>query len=251
MSNNRPTRALTISVGLLTLISFLATPTFGAIEPGPFGPKSTLLNPASGQPVTPPSAGATTTAPRAPTASSSATTSTTTNITKSTASPLTFNCSDLRRTALRMSAHASNLANRLTTRTPDGGPYKRLEVVCKSAGGAFCNVEQVDQSVTEFRPGHPDADQNGNLKVPAIVASQETAGLNSAAGELKLLASQGVCGAKSIEQGSMVIVKYHPDFEVMMDTVTFGSDGQVARWSRTTRDGKTQNLSFAGETVTP
>lgn len=192
------------------------TPVYGSIPSGPFGP-SKLLQPDS----------ATTTA----------------SALKTAAKPQ-FNCADMRRAAMQMSTHASNLANRSTTRTSSGGPYKRLEVVCKSGAGAFCNIEAVNESKNELIPGHPDADANGIVKMPAINAGSESAGLNTAAIELKLMASQGVCGAKSIEQGQMMIVKYNSDFDVRMDTMTFSNDGRMARWSRTTRDGRTQNLSF-------
>lgn len=208
-----------------------------AIEPlpGPFGAKGTLLSPTTTPSTTPatstpanaaPVPGITGGAPlpRAPIAS--------------------FNCADMRRAALNMSAHTSNLLNRMTTRTADGGPYKRLEVVCKAAGNAFCDIQKMDDERTELQPKSPDADANGYVKLPVINIGTESAGLIAAANELKVIASQGVCGAKAIEQGSLTIVKYDPDFEVMMDTMTFTSDGRLSRWSRTTRDGKTQNLTF-------
>lgn len=189
--------------------------------PGPFGSKSTLLAPV----------------PAARTIASPPTPA-------STKSAPVFSCADLRRAALKMSAHSSNLANRTTSRTPEGGPYKRIEVVCKAAGGAFCDLQKVEDERTEYLPKHPDADENGYVKFPVINVGDESAGLYAAANELKIIGSLGVCGAKSIEQGALSIVKYDPDFEVMMDTMTFSPDGRLVRWSRTTREGKTQNLSF-------
>lgn len=197
---------------------------FAAIAPGPFGDKSQLMKSSVVSPVTPPLSALSSTAPSKPT--------------------LELGCSDLRRNALRMSAHASNLMNRETTRTPQGGAYKRLEVVCKAIGGAFCNVESIDDTKVQYSPGHPDADANGYVKVPVINAGSEAAGLNLAANELKVLANRGVCGAKGIQDGSMTVVKYDADFDVMMDTMTFTPEGRISRWSRTTRNGHTQNLSF-------
>ncbi|CAN5635796.1 hypothetical protein BH10BDE1_BH10BDE1_10800 [soil metagenome] len=200
---------------------------FAAIAPGPFGASSKLLNAPIDRPAASRSAAAVingSTAPTKPT--------------------LELGCADLRRNALRMSAHASNLMNRETTRTPQGGAYKRLEVICKAAGGAFCNVETATDTVRRYLPGHPDADPTGYVTFPSINAGSESAGLNLAASELKVLAKQGICGAKGIEDGQMMIVKYDSDFDVMMDTMTFTADGRVARWSRTTRDGRTQNLTF-------
>ncbi len=205
---------------LVTGVMLTAETSIGAIEPlpGPFGRSGTLLSPASS--AAPPKAVAT----------------------KS--SPVVFTCADLRRAALNMSAHTSNLLNRTTSRTPEGGPYKRLEVVCKAAGGSFCDLEKVEDVRTELNPKHPDADSNGYVKLPVINIGNESAGLNAAASEIKAIASQGVCGTKALEQGLLTIVKYDSGFEVMMDTMTFGQDGRISRWSRTTREGKTQNLSF-------
>ncbi len=210
------TRPISLTtMGLLLInIAMHAEVAMAAIQPGPFGAKTKLLQ---AEPEANPST--TALAPR-------------------------FNCADLRRVAMRMSTHASNLANRMTTRSAGGGPYKRLEVVCKSGAGAFCNVEAMNETKNEMIPGHPDADANGIVKMPAINAGSESAGLNTAAVELKLMAAQGICGAKAIEQGPMMIVKYDSDFDVMMDTMTFTADGRMSRWSRTTRNGRTQNLSF-------
>src|SRR5215475_9322728 len=74
-----------------------------------------------------------------------------------------------------------NMANSETTRTPEGGPYRRKDVVFSSAPqgspfsaefqkqlGNFSNGVEVsdiyvDQREPEKRylPGHPDADSNG------------------------------------------------------------------------------------------
>ncbi|MDX9731576.1 MAG: hypothetical protein RBT63_07380 [Bdellovibrionales bacterium] len=157
-----------------------------------------------------------------------------------------FNCSDLRRAAMRMSVHASNLANRNTTRTQEGGPYRRLETVCR-VSGAFCNIVRHDDHRAEYQPTHPDADTKGYVKYPSVNTGAEWAGLNTAATELKMLASQGVCAAKTLEQGEAMIVKYHESFDVLADTITFSRDGKVATWSRTARDGKSQNLAFGSD----
>lgn len=154
-----------------------------------------------------------------------------------------FNCADLRRAALKMAVHASNLANRNTSRMPEGGPYQRQNLVCR-VGGAFCTVEKLSNHKMEMRPGHPDADSQGYVKLPDINPGSEFAGLNNAAVELRILASQGVCGAKSMELGTSIIVKYHADFEVVNDTMTFSQDGRLASWSRTTKDGQAQNFAF-------
>jgi flagellar basal-body rod protein FlgC len=90
-----------------------------------------------------------------------------------------------------------NLANSETTRTPDGGPYKRKDAVFTSAPQAspFAAVFQTemgtgvtgvqvsdvieDQSEGEkrFLPGHPDADANGYVTFPNVNPVEDMADL--------------------------------------------------------------------------
>ncbi len=87
---------------------------------------------------------------------------------------------------LRINVLASNIANAETTRTEEGGPYKRKDVVqiAKPADGSdFANtldrmtlakpeVQAVIEDQSEprevYQPGHPDADENGVVKYPNI-----------------------------------------------------------------------------------
>ena len=86
-----------------------------------------------------------------------------------------------------------NMANAETTRTPDGGPYRRKDVVFESqqVGSPFSSVLQsemdatttgvsvsdvvVDQSDPEKRymPGHPDADKDGYVSFPRINPAED------------------------------------------------------------------------------
>src|SRR5690349_1944748 len=86
-----------------------------------------------------------------------------------------------------------NLANSETTRTPDGGPYRRKDAVFQSSevGSSFSdifNLEMdpqstgvkvsdiiVDQSDPEKRymPGHPDADKDGYVSFPKINPAED------------------------------------------------------------------------------
>lgn len=157
-----------------------------------------------------------------------------------------FNCSDLRRATLRLSAHASNLANLNTTQSATGGPYKPLEVTC-SIGGAFCSVEAHKLSKRVYDPKHVDADANGYVEYPALNAGNEIAGFNTAAAEVKALATLGVCGSQILDQGSLIIVKYNRDFEVTTDTIQFKADGRVDSWTRQSREGKMQSFSFKND----
>ncbi|HET8548863.1 MAG TPA: flagellar basal body rod protein FlgC [Bryobacteraceae bacterium] len=84
----------------------------------------------------------------------------------------------------RAEAVVENLANAETTRTPEGGQYRRKQVVFRSEEqvSPFASVFQsavqaqgvsvaevvVDQSEPDRRymPGHPDADANGYVAFP-------------------------------------------------------------------------------------
>jgi flagellar basal-body rod protein FlgC len=93
-----------------------------------------------------------------------------------------------------------NLANSETTRTPEGGPYRRKDVVFEadSSLGSFSSAFRsalddnvvgvrvsetvVDQSEPERRymPGHPDADKEGYVAFPKINPAEDMVDLLSA-----------------------------------------------------------------------
>jgi flagellar basal-body rod protein FlgC len=86
---------------------------------------------------------------------------------------------------LRVNVIASNIANAETTRTPEGGPYQRRDVVqmARTVNSEFGSaLDQAslrkpsvaavvtDQSPPRkvFKPGHPDADGEGYVAFPNI-----------------------------------------------------------------------------------
>ena len=92
-----------------------------------------------------------------------------------------------------------NLANADTTRTPEGGPYRRKDVVFESAdvSSPFSSVFQsqvqgsegvaisdiiVDNSDPERRymPGHPDADPDGYVAFPKVNPAEDMVDLMGA-----------------------------------------------------------------------
>lgn len=101
----------------------------------------------------------------------------------------------------RMNVAASNLANQNTTRTPEGGPYRRRDVVLeatplgndgreigKGLGDGEpmgVRVAQVVESQDPPRlihdPGHPDADENGYVQLPNISSIKEMVNMMGAA----------------------------------------------------------------------
>lgn len=84
----------------------------------------------------------------------------------------------------RMDIIANNIANSETTRTPDGGPYKRKMVVFKPvqqhpfstlfsekvSGGVEVAEVVNDESPSKmiYDPNHPDANGNGYVAYPNI-----------------------------------------------------------------------------------
>jgi flagellar basal-body rod protein FlgC len=95
---------------------------------------------------------------------------------------------------------AENLANAETTRTPEGGPYRRKDAVFISspAGSPFASVFQseldgpsgvaVADVVTDtrdpekrYQPGHPDADAEGYVAFPRVNPAEDMVDLMGAA----------------------------------------------------------------------
>jgi flagellar basal-body rod protein FlgC len=95
---------------------------------------------------------------------------------------------------------AENLANAETTRTPDGGPYRRKDAVFMSdpvtspfasvfqaeigASGTGVSVAEVSVDTREpekrFLPGHPDADAEGYVAFPRMNPAEDMVDLMGA-----------------------------------------------------------------------
>jgi flagellar basal-body rod protein FlgC len=89
-----------------------------------------------------------------------------------------------------------NLANADTTRTPEGGPYKRKDAVFTTAplpasfsdvlASASTGVAVSDITIDErdperrYIPGHPDADPDGYVAFPRVDPAEEMVDLMSA-----------------------------------------------------------------------
>lgn len=94
----------------------------------------------------------------------------------------------------RMETIASNLANAQTTRTPDGGPYRRKDVVFRTTeptdfrnlfDKALRGVEVADVVLDQsdfherYEPGNPDADSQGMVSYPNVEPMVEMVNLVS------------------------------------------------------------------------
>lgn len=87
----------------------------------------------------------------------------------------------------RMNVASSNLANASTTRTPEGGPYKRKDVVLETepfapkgtletpADGVKVAEIREDSAPPrlEYDPGHPDAGPDGYVAYPNVNMIEE------------------------------------------------------------------------------
>lgn len=96
---------------------------------------------------------------------------------------------------LRLDTIANNLANANTTRTPEGGAYRRQVVVFApreqagwpfaEGGGAGVRVVGIRPDNSPLRrvynPGHPDADPEGYVQMPNVDPVVEMVDLLSAA----------------------------------------------------------------------
>lgn len=112
---------------------------------------------------------------------------------------LNVSASALSAQRFRLNVISSNLANAETTRTPQGGPYRRRDVVFSAVTPVFqqilrANVDpnlrgvrvvQVIEDPRPFRvvfnPSHPDADINGYVALPNVQPFEEMVNLVAAA----------------------------------------------------------------------
>ena len=113
---------------------------------------------------------------------------------------MNISASALTATRLRMDVITENMANMNTTRTENGDPYRRRFVVFQekqgdSAFASFFNRAQntsgggvrvvaIGEDQSEFKldynPNHPDADENGFVRMPNVEVVQEMVDMMSA-----------------------------------------------------------------------
>jgi len=93
---------------------------------------------------------------------------------------------------LRMDIISQNIANKNTTRTEDGGPYRRKQVVFQERGLDFQSildregrssgqggvrvaaiVESDEPLVPVYDPNHPDANEDGYVMMPNVDTAEE------------------------------------------------------------------------------
>jgi flagellar basal-body rod protein FlgC len=117
---------------------------------------------------------------------------------------LSVSASALSAQRLRAAVVAENMANSETTRTPEGGPYRRKQVIFESQaqGSPFASelerassqslasqiqgvmvrevVNDPREAQLRYQPGHPDANAEGYVAFPQVEPAEEMADLMSA-----------------------------------------------------------------------
>ena len=83
---------------------------------------------------------------------------------------LDISASGLSAERMRMDVTAENLANAQTTRGPDGGPYRRKDVVLQTATGSDFGAALT--AAAGVVPGARNGQQPGGVQVAGIVESQ-------------------------------------------------------------------------------
>ena len=128
---------------------------------------------------------------------------------------------------MRAEVVASNMANAETTRTPEGGPYRRQQVVFQSEAsdqGVFANhllsesngdvggvtvaavVSDKTPGLRRYDPQHPDADKDGYVEYPDINPLTEMVDMMSATRAYGLNSS-AVQATKGMIDASLDILK--------------------------------------------
>lgn len=112
-----------------------------------------------------------------------------------------INGSAMQAQMLRMEVYSSNIANINVTRTPEGGPYRRKDVVFESmpvesfdnvlnAASGMENtavgvevtrvVEDPSPFMKKYEPGHPDAGPDGYVSLPNVDVVSEMVNVQEA-----------------------------------------------------------------------
>ncbi len=102
--------------------------------------------------------------------------------------PLKVSATGLEAQKIRINTIASNLANINSTRTPEGGPYRRKDVLFMSymydSTAIGVDIKEIIEDQRPFRvvfdPSHPDADKEGYVRYSNVNPMEEMVNLISA-----------------------------------------------------------------------
>jgi flagellar basal-body rod protein FlgC len=99
-----------------------------------------------------------------------------------------ISASGLRAQRTRMNVISSNIANARTTRTPEGGPYQRRDVILRERSFeealSSVDVQEIAVNTTPgeriYDPGNPDADDEGYVTMPNVNLMEEMVNMMNA-----------------------------------------------------------------------
>jgi len=118
--------------------------------------------------------------------------------------------SGLRAESTRMNVISANIANSNVTETPDGGPYRRQDVTlatdAENLGGVTIQGVAGDFSTAfkeVYQPGHPQADENGYVRMPNV--------------ELPIEMMNLVTASRAYEANAAVLKRYKNSIDVTLE----------------------------------
>ncbi len=141
-------------------------------------------------------------------------------------SALSVSASGMSAQRARTELLVENLANSDTTRTPDGGPYRRKDAVFESdpstaqfgslfenemnQGGVGVRVSQVVTDTRDpemrYQPGHPDANKDGYVAFPRMNPAEDMVDLMGASRNYQANVS-AISAVKDMIQKSLDLFK--------------------------------------------
>lgn len=128
---------------------------------------------------------------------------------------LNISASGLEAQRVRMNIIAGNLANAHSTHSPEGGPYRRKDVVfsevldsMSGSGSGKVNVSEVIEDQRPFQvvydPQHPDANAEGYVQLPNVNLLEEMVNMISASRAYEANVTT-ISSAKSMAQKALEI----------------------------------------------
>ncbi len=97
---------------------------------------------------------------------------------------------------LRVELASANLANAHSTRSTEGGPYRRRDPIIRAVGSSGFFGSELERAIRRvqvdgiridpsdprkvFNPSHPDADENGMVSFPNVRVVEEVTNITNA-----------------------------------------------------------------------
>ena len=157
-----------------------------------------------------------------------------------------FDCGDLKKAQLKITIHTSNLANINTTRTPEGGPYKKKTLSCHNQE---CSIITIKSFITKYVPGHSDASAEGYVNFPDISPTEEKVSLDAAIVSIEAMAQSHICGSEiAVQTKESLMIRYSKEtVEIRDDIFNFTPNHKLISWNRDYENGTTEVRNFMAD----